>query len=212
MNSYLKVLFENDDTLDRLHSIAANLQNEIPKLSIRSLPSLHMTLFFGGEILCNELSKDELHYWHTQVQNCFAASHFCSPSSSAAQEIMPPDFWFHFARLRTFPPHRNNLIVAEFEASPAWHALYRDLQTIARDSPGFQELATTQPWIPHITLANLPRSTESTLNRLLEAASNEFPKNETIVASGIGMGGPVPLQDELNWNFVYGGSGSSSIP
>jgi 2'-5' RNA ligase len=200
--------------MSRLHSITANQRtgNEgIPKLRTRSLHSLHMTLFFGGDILGNELSRHELHHWHTQVQDRFAESHFYSPSSPTGPAEIQPDFWFQFVRLRTFPPHRNNLIVAEFEASPAWHVLYSDLQNIARDSPGLQEMATTKPWIPHITLANLPRPL-GTLNRLLEDASDEFSKDGRITASGIGMGGPVPLQDELNWNFIYGGSGSSSIP
>lgn len=238
MNSYLKVTFQNNDFLSRLHSTIVNLQlpsgesnqvnemdpsshdsNEsLPKFRIRSMDSLHMTLFFGGEILCNsELSREDIRNWYNQIQDRFAESGFYGQSSSSYSKVRPQqikdEFWFQFVKLRTFPPGRHYLIVAELEASPAWHDLYQDLQTIASDSEcvAFKEIGQSnkKQWVPHVTLANISirsRAGATAMNECLEKASDSLDlREEKIVASGITIGGPVPLKDELDWSFIYRG-------
>jgi 2'-5' RNA ligase len=182
------------------------------RLRPRALESLHMTLFFGGETLCNDLSAEELQTWYLVVQRRLSESHFFLQSTVQQDETSPSatndgSFWFRLSHFRTFPPRRNYLVVAIFEASPAWHSLYRDIRQLsAATAPALQEITkySKDTWVPHVTLANLQGNgpSKKELVRLLQELP--LPANQkNCMATGITMGGPVPLQVDLNWNFAF---------
>jgi len=188
------------------------------RLKPRSLNSLHMTFFFGGEVLC-ELSPEDLTAWYEQIakriRQSFPSdelrSYFSSPQPEASYAN---DYWFRLQEICLFPPRRRNLLVATLEASPAWHALHDDIRAIALrdDSPeplrNLVQSSSFQQWKPHITLANIrtsgPRSSQRAqadyLSEILQEV--ELPIEATLKANGITIGGPVPEQAEtLDWNF-----------
>ena len=206
----------------------------------RSLNSLHMTLFFGGEVICNNLTAEELQAWHQAVENRLRVSNFYPAEAEGIAIVSDKDkekeeekdddddddnivneinnndptsdLWFRISHFRTFPPRRNYLIVAVLEASPAWNALHDDLRTLASTSSceALQEITkhSKEIWTPHITLANLRggnRREKKELQQLLTDFSNRLheEKRDLLVATGIGLGGPLPAQVELNWNFEY---------
>jgi hypothetical protein len=74
---------------------------------------------------------------------------------------------FRFVKLCTFPPRRNNLIVAAFEAPEAWHDVHDDLRRAALQSSSsdIRSVAAASSggprWIAHVTLANLVVSKRS---------------------------------------------------
>jgi len=202
--------------------------NKLPSLRInpRSLNSLHMTFFFGGEILC-ELSREELTDWHGQVKKRIQQSF---PSSSNNEKDDNPavgtdssliddngnadgeDYWFRLNGLCLFPPQRKNLIVASLEASPSWHALHNDIRAIAAQSPSEQlrsvvQSTSFQEWKPHITLANLrssgPRRSQKLQQERLQELLDQVDLSTvpTLKANGIAMGGPIPEQAPLDWTF-----------
>lgn len=173
------------ETGEDAHLVDAAEKNSRPppplRIKPRSLNSLHMTLFFGGEVLC-ELSQEELTDWHGQVEKRIQQSF---PSSNNKKKVNDnavlvgndssvvddsddgggdgdddDDYWFRLGGLCLFPPRRNNLVVASLEASPAWHALHNDIRAIAAESASEQlrnlfAADSHGEWKPHITLANL---------------------------------------------------------
>jgi hypothetical protein len=173
--------------------------NPPPMVSVkpRSRGSLHMTLFFGGEVL-GQLSKEELEEFHRDVSAVLlsrqeppmfvqhgtmdgAADDDPPPrretfmnddATTPVAETVPthslimqgkPDAsqCFRLVDLRTFPPRRNNLIVAAFEAPEAWHDVHDDLRRAALQSSSsdIRSVAAASSggprWIAHVTLANL---------------------------------------------------------
>jgi 2'-5' RNA ligase len=216
------------------------------KINPRSLESLHMTLFFGGETLC-QVDKGPLEDLHRRFTSVIQSSGFVgtSPSSSTfstsittddssssssttpdtnmtSTTASPDDFWFIIKDVRLFPPRRHNLVVAILEAAPAWHALHNDLRAAARAVQS-DELQTVlgyskETWVSHITLANIngPKgrtNKQPLLQRLQELLrdspisslpdNNDDDSQSRIFAKGISMGGPMPTQVELDWNFSH---------
>ena len=131
------------------------------KFKPRSRESLHMTLFFGGETIC-ELPADELQEWHCRVSSRLSQSSFVltgkhkntddDTSSMIKKEenaTVAKDgshdvggdrrndedpFAFQVVGLKVFPPQRNNLVVAILEpVSSSWDTLHHDLRQIAKD-------------------------------------------------------------------------------
>ena len=188
----------------------------------RSRNSLHMTLFFGGEIVC-ELPVSELEAWHLRVSQRLKQSGF--GNKACRSEV----FEFEVTDIKVFPPHRNNLVVAILEPTPAWHLLHDDLRKIAQDPTLSAALAdvtaySKPKWISHITLGNLFGGTKADVKALLNpllqdvfrkrlamvvpidnrsSSSSSSNKGWTALTSGIAMGGPIPKQKELNWDFPY---------
>ena len=101
----------------------------------RSKQSLHMTLFFGGETLC-EIPDSELIDWYKRIQQRLLHSGFVigstlqeqQPSEVAEttttidneeqkekQQQLDDDYSFQVQGLKVFPPRRNNLVVAVLE-------------------------------------------------------------------------------------------------
>jgi 2'-5' RNA ligase len=133
-------------------------------------------------------------------------------------------YWFRIKGLSLFPPRRNYLIVALLEASPAWHALHDDLRNLAvsGDSESLRSIAKRgkREWTPHITLGNLYGDKKADLGavrKMLQdfplhyhAVESDNPASEhlevdvkRIETIRISMGGPVPEQVELDWNFLW---------
>jgi 2'-5' RNA ligase len=90
--------------------------------------------------------------------------------------------------IRTFPPRRNNLIVAEFEAGTKWHTLYRDLRDIAAGTiPELHQLVRNNSngkkdtFTPHITLASIVhvKGTNNKMKKKQMAILNEILHEKT---------------------------------
>jgi 2'-5' RNA ligase len=212
------------------------------KIKPRSLESLHMTLFFGGETLC-QVDKGPLEDLHRRFTSVIHSSGFVgtSPTSSTGgtsittndsssttpdtkmtSTASPDDFWFIIKDVRLFPPRRHNLVVAILEAAPAWHALHNDLRDAARavESDEIQTVLgySKETWVSHITLANINgpkgRFNKQPLVQRLQVLLRDSPispwqdnddndSQSRIFAKGISMGGPMPTQVELDWNFAH---------
>lgn len=137
------------------------------------------------------------------------------------------EYYFDVTDVRLFPPGRNNLVVAHLEAAPAWHALHNDIRDVARNSSseGLKEVMAygKEKWTAHITMGNTlgggtKAQAKKTFNEVLEQVMKELReehrKERDIESSsheclfkarthGIAMGGPVPEQVELDWDFAY---------
>jgi 2'-5' RNA ligase len=185
----------------------------------RSRVSFHMTLFFGGEIIC-ELPPNELLEWHGRVSERLGKSGFRFQDSGDDSISSTDDFSFEVVGLKVFPPQRKNLIVAILEPAPAWHVLHNDIRELAKDESCSKALAeitrySKDKWISHITLGNLYGGTKEqlrSLDPLLQEVfqsklpvDNDGSSNDCLAAftSGIAMGGPVPEQLELDWDFRH---------
>jgi 2'-5' RNA ligase len=230
LNSYLKVVLD-DATLDKLHDITANFKTRFEELlgqpqekngtgsrtrrplRIKPRPrmSLHMTFYFGGEVL-TELPAEELLAWHAALTDRLAQSNFmnaCSRSNAQRRQDVP-DFSISIRELAIFPPRRNNLIVAILDASPAWDELYSDVRKLSMeaDSMGLREITkrSKDRWTAHITLANLQGGSKSDLKQLAaflrESGSMAVDEGECHVKC-LSMGGPMPQQVELDWDFAF---------
>jgi 2'-5' RNA ligase len=226
------------------------------KFKARSRASLHMTFFFGGEVL-TALPAAELIDWHGKVRDRLEESGFCLASTETSgqegadevgtnQSTADDNFWFDVTEICMFPPRRNNLIVAVLEASPAWHQLHKDVRDIAKEgeSKALKDLTTysKDKWTAHITLGNIfgggsKGEVRNVFTKLLDDISDELihdqqshvdqahsvpvssgdgaketgsrKRGKTKVVlfkgstQGIAMGGPVPEQVKLDWNFTY---------
>jgi 2'-5' RNA ligase len=197
-NSYLKVQLD-DHTITTLHSYAVQIQNrlqgleegataadssvpDVPqpqqqknnlKFKPRSKQSLHMTLFFGGETLC-EIPAMELIDWHTRIAERLSRSGFVTlqrqqvpgnndvstkPTAMAThdtdkdKEGNQQDYSFQVKGLKVFPPRRNNLVVAilaprtveadVIATDNGWDELYQDIRRISSDESCSKGLAET---------------------------------------------------------------------
>jgi 2'-5' RNA ligase len=185
----------------------------------RSRGSLHMTLFFGAETIC-ELPLTELTEWHVRVSERLAQSGFLlqDNNESSKQHTSEEDFSFQVVGLKVFPPQRNNLVVALLESAPAWQALHQDIHEIAKDESCSKALAEStrfgkETWVSHITLGNLYGGTKAQIKSLDHSLLQQvFESNLSsdddsfipVCTTGITMGGPVPEQIPLlDWDFRY---------
>ena len=177
-NSYLKVVLA-EDSMTFLHEISLQIQqhmnnhhdaaNQSTPMRLtfrpRSQESLHMTLLFGGTVLC-ALEPPELRRWHAHVRNRLEEDQFVLRSSAASSSTTNPsddknnasdDWTFELQDICTFPPHRHDLIVAKFRAGPKAHALYRDLRRMTDNIPALQQVTqqcSKESWVAHVTLGN----------------------------------------------------------
>jgi 2'-5' RNA ligase len=232
----------------RIKTLARPPKGERPKqqrplsFKARSRASLHMTLFFGGEYLC-ELPGGELQDWYDKVRARLERSHFFVLQEEPQQQAMTTttktidDYWFHVTEIRMFPPGRNNLIVAELNASEAWHTLHSDIRDIAQNANSalLNEVVAygKERWTAHITLGNVVGGASKGQVRqafteiLQEVLADDFHSDERenlaekeggshgtttlctkfhlfkVATFGISMGGPVPKQVQLDWNFTF---------
>lgn len=178
-------------------------------ISPRSRHSLHMTYFFVGRVL-NDMPSEDVQRWNEMVRNCVLE-----------QNKSTPRFYsLRFKNLILFPPNRNYLVVAEFEASSDLVGLYGQLCNLALmeksgdntheyEFPLLRELTLKQQqydskWIPHVTLGNVQGGSEDDVATLSEWLSNktyeDIPSTNVL---GLSLGGPVPLQVDINWRFPF---------
>mmetsp|Transcript_24 Transcript_24/g.63 ORF Transcript_24/g.63 Transcript_24/m.63 type:complete len:462 (+) Transcript_24:208-1593(+) len=145
-NSYLKLIMEDDAVYDQLHNLVCqtshqwqqeNNANTIDQKKIskkqskrqltihpRNRNSLHMTFFFAGKVL-EDMTSEELQRWEYFVRKCVL-------EHSANDGLFSEgDYSLRFKSLVTFPPNRQNLIVAVFESSLALDDLYEKLCGVA---------------------------------------------------------------------------------
>lgn len=94
------------------------------KIKTRSLQSLHMTYFFCGTML-DEMPSEQLVLFNSMLHEKL---HTINNKDGA--------YWLKFRSIDLFPPQRQNLIAATFEASPALDELYEDLCDIAMTPKG----------------------------------------------------------------------------
>jgi 2'-5' RNA ligase len=180
----------------------------------RSRQSLHMTLFFGGETIC-ELPPNELSEWHRRLSRRLAQSGFCLNDHNPKEIDVFGNYSLRVDGLKVFPPQRNNLIVATLELAPLWHLLHDDIRKIAQDESCSEALAevtaySKNKWIAHVTLGNVnggPKSKINSLHTLLGEVFEKHAPSEIIEAGsdpvGIAMGGPMPDQVDLDWEYRY---------
>lgn len=192
-------------------------QRKLLRFKPRSRQSLHMTLFFAGEVLC-EIPKDELVDWHSRISTRLEESGFClAADDKNGIKHQKTDFSFQVTGLKVFPPRRSNLVVAILEPTQqpssepdrdSWQDLYRDICSISRDESCSKNLAeiskrSYETWEAHVTLGNLYGSNQKKYKRLDPLVDEIFEESGSWQAftRGIGMGGPVPEQATLDWNF-----------
>ena len=189
----------------------------------RSRNSLHMTFFFGGTTIC-EIPPEELVEWHDQVMDRLRqASKSMSDNKSGPTESSR--YTLQFRELCLFPPQRHTLIVAIFDGSPELHKLHDDLRDIAKDSnsDGLKEVVkrSKERWTAHVTLGDLygggrGEAKQEQLNELAKMLQDGIglevlegkegmmhPSDFTAKVKGIAMGGPVPPQVILDWDYFF---------
>ena len=186
----------------------------------RSRRSLHMTLFFGGEVL-GEIPAHELQAWYDKISHCIKSSGFCTHQVTDAgkderEDDNKPDFSFVQTGLIVFPPNRQNLVVASLKPGPEWFKLHDEIHEVSLDRSISKELSQATgrtakgKWLCHITLGNLIGGNKkqdpmlaSCLNRVFQKHSKDLrsPKTQPLMIS---MGGPIPEQiPDLDWKFEY---------
>jgi len=118
-----------DDSSTNTHHNQLQPDKSKPNLKIktRSLQSLHMTYFFCGTML-SEMPSEQLILFNSMLHE-------------KLRTINNKDgaYWLQFKSVDLFPPQRQNLIAATFEASPALNTLYEDLCDIAMTPKGDTE-------------------------------------------------------------------------
>jgi len=207
-----------EDAVRNASSDSRNNNKRTLRIRPRSLKSLHMTFFFGGEVLC-ELPADELSEWHAALTQRFLRSGFLLQGSDPGGSTESEDFGFQLRELALFPPRRHNLIVAILDAAGGWDVLHHDIREIARngDSEGLREITkrSKPKWTAHITLANLQggnrEQTKALGEYLKEFSTREFGTTDEVqrwpvAVHNMSMGGPMPTQVDLDWEFRHVGS------
>ena len=230
-NTYLKISMD-DAVFNQLHtaicdvsrqwqdensqsSISKKQANKQMSINPRTCQSLHMTYFFASQVL-DEMSSSELQLWHEMVGRCILEH---NKGSSR-------DYSLRMNKLRTFPPNRDYLIVAEFDPSNDLVELYDELCKLAvkekensckeeiddieYEFPLLQALTSRQQksnWIAHITLGNISGGSKDDMATFKQWLGNKSIQVDAISSKisiqGLTIGGPVPRQAELDWNFPF---------
>lgn len=209
--------------------------HDVIRFKPRSRNSLHMTLFFGGETVCS-LPENELIEWHRRLSIILNKSGFhlngmtSENKEESTNSITNDDdaFSFQLVGLTVFPPQRNNLVVGILEPAPEWHILHNDIRELAKDESCSKALAdvtrySKDKWVSHITLGNLvggKRGQLKQLNPLLQETffetlsdysgtnidDDDDDRFLSASTKGISLGGPIPTQEQLDWDFRFIGS------
>jgi len=198
-NTYLKIDMD-ESIFDQLHNMVNRVAREWTEenntrhqqskskkqakkqltISPRSRHSLHMTYFFMGRVL-NDMPSEEVQRWNSLVRSCVLEHNKSTPRL----------YSLRFKNLILFPPNRNYLVVAEFEASSDLVDLYDQFCSLALaeksgdktdddvyEFPLLRDLTLKQQqydskWIPHVTLGNVQGGSGEDVARLGEWLSNK---------------------------------------
>jgi 2'-5' RNA ligase len=204
--------------LDGLAELAAALAREAggpEHFRAMDREQAHMTFFFAGEQL-GRLSPVELASFHAAASTAVGQFQTDAASSTTLQ----------LQGLALFPPEKRNLIVAQFAASPALHALQAQVGRLAAaagvcdpgsvwysDAHEQTDNATAAAWQPHVTLGKLRSNSdrvETDGGRLLKAGATLVAESaptcqiQRIVATGIDLRGVARLgQRWLDWDLWF---------
>lgn len=213
----------------------------------RSRDSLHITLFFGGEVL-SALPRRDLVAWHSKLVELLRPSLDSKRAAVRDSKSGPrrstsggdqDRYTLQFRRLETFPPHRRNLIVATFDASSALRRLHKDLRDIALESDSDQLRSvvgqSNENLTFHVTIGSLVGGSEEAVGQLehvlktglgrrgsrrfysvpsdnIEVELADYVSSTKLCEEdltfeakvlGLKMGGLVPPQAQLDWNFSF---------
>lgn len=170
----------------------------------RSLLSLHITLFFGGHALA-ALTRAELLQWHQGVSQLIRAT-IPNDDSTAGVGIKLPRMILK--DLTSFPPRRNNLIVAVLEPSAELRDLHDAILDFTlrfcKDDDGDKDekdngsgagkallrqvcRKNRRRWTPHVTLGNLSGLKRTRKGKDGDGGNDDydsFDNLETVLAAG----------------------------
>ena len=158
-----------------------------------------MTFFFAGEQL-HHLSANDLEKWHAK----------CSIAASRLDKQV-----LTFNRLELFPPGKNNLVVAIFDASNELVLLQREIAEIAVEAGIAEDQFAS--WIPHITLGKIGASKVSigSVGEKIVSGDDYFIANTAkklgSTVHGIEIKGVTPKQKWLDWDLTFQASTSMDI-
>ena len=96
-----------------------------------------------------------------------------------------------FSGIDVFPPGKNNLLVARFEASPALHELQRLVEENAVVSSGSAARSEGGAWAPHVTLGKVRASRADVGGAGLRAAAHVWRMCGQGVDEGVGPFAPM---------------------
>ena len=166
---------------------------------------LHMTFVFCGKVL-GGLPGSTLEQFHHGVTKTVANS---IPPTSPTAGATRRQCTLRFRELRLFPPQKENLVVAVYEASPVLGALQK--HTLQQAADVGVRTATAEldvPWVPHVTLGKIraPKAAVRQVGRAMIAALRTVASScleRPILPLGIELSGSTPKQRWLEWQFDF---------
>lgn len=208
-NSYLGVTFplalrENMSSLAcELHDVIVGFNKDSEELNFDAMnwDALHMTFFFAGETI-HSLPTQLLSAWSEGIRDIISKEISAHPAN------------IRFKSLETFPPEKNNLIVAKFDVSPFLINIQRLVLTLTEkmEVDTFKQTALlNQDWIPHITLGKIRASKSTVAGVGSSAIQNITTKlqggafanwSDEYDIKGLDMCGAIPLQKWIDWPSV----------
>lgn len=147
---------------------------------------LHATFVFHGELL-QALTKPQLAQLHQELSDIVK-------ESDLEQCELP------FKRFELFPPGKQNLIIARFEAPKLLVKLRRSLWRCCLKHNA--SLKIDDEWLPHVTLGKLQAS-KAQLGGVTVAALEEFAPKLPIMVQGLTLLGTRPKQLWLDWEEAF---------
>lgn len=147
---------------------------------------LHSTFVFHAELL-HAMSKTQLAQLHQELSEIVR-------ESKVEQCELP------FKRFEFFPPRKQNLIIARFEAPKSLVKLRRQLwQCCLRHNAS---LKIDDEWLPHVTLGKLQAS-KAQLGNVSCKALEPFAPKMPIMVNGLMLLGMRPKQLWLDWEEAF---------
>ena len=213
-NAYLALALP-DATRRALQALTSRLEAQVRlsggEFKAMDGDALHMTFLFCGEQLSGrEMPASSLVAWHATL--CRAVQDFIGSAKLKVQ------------RLELFPPGKQNLVVATFEASHSMHRLQHELEKLSAaaglhmsDSVRRQENEQQGDitWIPHVTLGKLRTKKNGLQSRIsvnLHSGHLNLHSDLNFHAPKIILCGRIPQQAWLDWDhaLVFANDSSES--
>ena len=181
------------------------------KFSPLSLDDLHLTFNFCGEEL-SKLPAETLKAWHLSI---------CDEIKDLSEDLSRCTM--RFSQLDVFPPGKNNLVVARFDAPEALHQLqWRTIRALqaaaAKYGHGRADLADLRnkerdSWAPHVTLGKVHAPKGVVANVAHGAARKAASSADTVTAfsmlrevpaAGLSLCGAQPKHVWIDWRGTLG--------
>jgi hypothetical protein len=183
-------------------------------INVRPLESLSsITLFDGYDTIC-ALSPDRLSKYHLKLTRRFKKCGFLCEGDSSAMGGETYHWWIRLREFRVVPNDKLDRIIAIFHPSPFWKHLHKQVQGLAARTPGLYRTMSVEEceqWLPSVTVADVENGMGGCTKdeRLLRELLSVLPFDKVDVSStkqNISIGGTVPTQVPLDWNFLFQGS------